>query len=498
MKVYFMFIYIFLKQFFILFSVRDRARKARARRADKSNLSNSGDLTSLIDEISSRGNSICSDLSTDQFNINDHHHVNQNSFNNHHATTTPFHNNPYSNTNSKNPNTDLSQRVPPTSSQNPSVPPLSTASHLFTNDSNSTYPNQPPPPVYQQNDSQYPPTSSQSQQLPDQANSFFNSADSFLPQPPTNNTVPSESTLKDNFHGYQSVEPQQQQQQQNYSVTNNEFLDSDNNVQEVATPTPASDNSKKVDPQGNLKHDYFEPNRNDKEPQQGDAITQPTPLESSENFYAHYGYSGPEYQQSDNTSSQRPSEIQSSSQKEETQSAESSGSGSSGSGSSYAMVPSVKSLDSDPRLSPYQFVENAVYPSQSSLNSNESSPLDIQNVSTASATYDKVSIPSMSSFEITGSSTSSDQIPLYSTSSVVEAIEEAIEPIEEYEPTKNTPAQDANPVQENKKLFQKAAALFEEAKRTSLSSSESPSMENHSTVSIIHLYAFFWVDFRIL
>ena len=438
-------------------------------------------MNSLIDEISSRGNSICSDLSTDQFNINDHHHhVNQT---NHH--TTPFHLNPYSNNNSRNPNTDLSQRVPPTTLQNPSVPPLSTASHLFTSDSNSTYPNQPPPPVYQQSDSQYPPAGSQQQQATDQGNSFFNTADNFLPQTSTNNTVSSESTVKDNFHGYQSVEPEQHQQ--NYGVTNNEFLNNDN-VQEVAAPTPASDNSQQVDYQGNLKHDYFEPNRNDKEPQQVDTTTQPTALENNENFYAHYGYSGPEYQHSDSTSSQRPSEIQSASQKEDTQSGGSSGSGSSGSGSSYAMVPSVKSLDSDPRLSPYQFVENSVYPSQSSLNSNESSPLDIQNVSTASATYDKVSIPSMSSFEITGSSASSDQIPLYSTSSVVEAIEEAIEPIDEYEPPKNTPAQDPNPVQENKKLFQKAAALFEEAKRTSLSSSESPSMEHHSTVSIVNIF----------
>ena len=454
--------------FKFLFSVRDRARKARIRRGDKSNLTNSGDLSSLIDEISSRGNSICSDLSTDQFNINDH--TNQNSLSNHAA---PFHNNPYSN-NSSNPNTDLSQRVPSTTTH--AVPLSSTASHLFTNDTSSTYPNQPPPPVHC-SDGQYQPHN----QDHGQTSSFFNSTDSFLPQ--ASNNTSSESTVKDNFHGYQSVEPPQQQQQ-NYSMNGSEFFNSDNTPQ-AAAQTPVADNSQ-VGSQANLKHDYFEPNRNDKEPQ---SINQQAPPESNENFYAHYGYSGPEYQHSD--TSQRPSEILSTGQKEEVQFVGSSGSGSSGSGSSYAMVSSVKSLESDPRLSPYQFVENAVYPSQSSLNSNESSPLDIQNASTASATYDKVSLPSMSSFEITGSSSSSDQIPLYSTSSVVEAIEEASEPVEEFEPPRNTqndhhlPQQsNANPVQENKKLFQKAAALFEEAKRTSLSSSESQSLENHSTVSI--------------
>ena len=442
------------------FTVRDRARKARVRRADKSNLSNSGDLNSLIDEISSRGNSICSDLSTDQFNINDHSGQN-------HAT--PFYNNPYSNAN-RNAYADSShqQRVPPSHNQ----PAMSSASHLFSNDSSSTYPNQPPPPVHNNNDQTH-------GQAAD--NSFF-SDNTEKPQTSNSNNVLSETTVKDNFYGYQSVEPQNQQQQ-NYSGANSDISYSDN-TQQSAIQRPTDHNP--VESQTNLKHDYFEPNRNDKEPQNNSSQQQAQP-ESNENFYAHYSYSGPD---NHSDTSQRPSQIQPAAEAPKT---DSQSGGSSGSGSSYAMVSSVKSLESDPRLSPYQFVENAVYPSQSSLNSNESSPLDIQNASTVSATYDKVSLPSMSSFEITGgSSSSTDQIPLYSTSSVVEAIEEASEPIEDLESpadpiaavNNNLEGANANPVHENRKLFQKAAVLFEEAKRTSLSSSQPNSLENHSTVSI--------------
>lgn len=165
--------------------------------------------------------------------------------------------------------------------------------------------------------------------------------------------------------------------------------------------------------------------------------------------------------------------------------------GSSGSCSSYAMVSSTKSTESESRLSPYQFLESNQYPAQSSFNSNESSPLDVQNMSTAS-TYEKVSAPSasMSSFDITSGSSEIQPSSLATSENFVQAIEEAAEAIVESPTPQPRPLQpEFNSVLENKKLLQqKAAALFEEAKQINQISSSSSSGP-HSMESVSQLFS---------
>ena len=374
----------------------------------------------------------------------------------------------------------------------------STAAQLFANSNSSTYPNQPPPPVNESNfqeNQQSGHLNPNLQQIDSSggAASFFNSNELTQPtnqQQTMNSYSGTDIVDSSNFHGYQTVEPQVSGginlQNNHFSNDSTGFFDQYNNApvdqaqNELQKQFKQDVNSKTASNDFPNTQNYFEQAQ---ESEQNQQVSQT----NNENLYGHYGYSGPE-NTGDGNRNQTSHQLN-----EETQSG-----GSSGSCSSYAMVSSVKSLESESRLSPYQFVDNTVYPSQSSLNSNESSPLEIQNMSTNSATYDKVSMPSgsmtMSSFEMTGSTSSSDLLPLQSTPSVVEAIEEASEPITE--PVKPFPNEsDANPLHENKKkLMQKAAALFEEAKQIntrthSLSSSGSQSMEYHSNVRTLEMYS---------
>lgn len=389
--------------------IRERARKARQKRSEKGAQPPSGDLSSLIDEVSSRGNSICSDLSLDQLNSN--------------QLLNTSHNNP------------ILVNYPQTNEtfSNSTFHPNQTTAHV--GDNFATYPNQPPP--ASNIESSFMPSQSvvghPMQPLQHEPSPLFQNQhnDVVHPEQPQNihNTTPNTWTMN-----HFPSDPQSQffdQIGQNSSIPENR--------QPVAV-------------------DYHQ---DVPQPQNSNLET-----ETNEQLYMHYDYSGSEYT---DTKEDKSTNIQEPRTAEEIQSG-----GSSGSGSSYAMVASVKSSESDSRLSPYQFVDSTIYPSQSSLNSNESSPLEIQNVSSTS-TYDKVSLPSgtMSSFEIT--SGSSSDIPLHSTSSMIEAIEEASEPLPE--PVKDViPPKEENPVLQNKKkLQQKAAALFQEAKQINQQASESSS-----------------------
>jgi len=454
----------------------------------------------LIDEISSRGNSVCSDLSTD--------HLGESSL-----SSSQTHANFYNNlntdqsiaANNMNFYNQSQAGVPlPTNEVHTNVAPP-TAAQLFASSNSSTYPNQPPPPVnepkepYQQSQENNLQQSDLNQNMQQQnsstAGASFLTSNEHVQMATNQQQTPNSYSSTDivdnsNFHGYQSVEPQvsgsMSVQNNHFSNDSTGFFDQYNNASVDQRQNKLQeqfmqgvDNKAAANNFPNAQN-YFEQTQ---DPEQTQPVN-PSNNENSENLYGHYGYTGP-----DNTDGNRNQNAHP--QNEETQSG-----GSSGSCSSYAMVSSVKSSESESRLSPYQFVDNAVYPSQSSLNSNESSPLEIQNMSTNSATYDKVSMPSgsmtMSSFEMTGSTSSSDMPPLQSPPNVVEAIEEAIEPITE--PVKPFYNQsDANPLQENKKkLMQKAAALFEEAKQIntrthSMSSSGSQSMEYHSNVRVISI-----------
>ena len=160
------------------------------------------------------------------------------------------------------------------------------------------------------------------------------------------------------------------------------------------------------------------------------------------------------------------------------------------SSSSYGFIPSVKSSDSESRLSPYQFIEGARYPCQSSENSNNSSPLEIvEGISTASASYENVLMPSnlslsMSSFDITESVGNTSQSPA-SLSKTDDAspmlsnlqIQDAHSCPEPSTSTLSDEHQDANVVpnqQNNNALFdlQKSDAIFYKQKQLEKTAAE--------------------------